>query len=69
MRSTTYFCFYDTRADYYRDETLQLLGKSVKSAKIAKSLIGWDLEQLEALVLDAQVRSSDSDEDSDDDDI
>ncbi|KAK0459575.1 SHQ1 protein-domain-containing protein [Desarmillaria tabescens] len=52
-----------------KDETLQLLGKSVKSAKIAKSSIGWDLEQLEALVLDAQVRSSDSDEDSDDDDI
>ncbi|KAG7452655.1 SHQ1-domain-containing protein [Guyanagaster necrorhizus] len=54
---------------YAKDETLQLLGKSVKSAKIAKSSIGWDLEQLEALVLDAQVRSSDSDEDSDDDDI
>lgn len=43
------------------------LGRRVKELKIAKSLLGWNLEALEAATRGAEERDSDSD-DSDSDD-
>lgn len=49
------------------DELLQELGSKLKTLKMEKSLIGWDLEELEAATRDAQERESDSDDESGDD--
>ncbi|XP_006458479.1 hypothetical protein AGABI2DRAFT_183517 [Agaricus bisporus var. bisporus H97] len=47
---------------YASDETLQELGELMSKAKVAKSSIGWDLEELEAATLEATNREADSDD-------
>ena len=46
------------------DETFKQLASAVSSLKVPKSLLGWDLEELEALVGDDSSRESDSDDES-----
>ena len=52
------------------DEILEKLGKVLAEIKVAKALIGWNLEELETAALESLERESDSDdmssEDSDD---
>ncbi|KAI0797813.1 SHQ1-domain-containing protein [Abortiporus biennis] len=49
------------------DETLHQLGSLICSLKIPKADIGWDLEELEALVSNSEVgREADSDDESED---
>lgn len=55
---------------YADDEILEKLGKVLAEIKVAKALIGWNLEELETAALESLERESDSDdmssEDSDD---
>ena len=52
------------------DEILEKLGEVLAEIKVAKALIGWNLEELETAALESLERESDSDdlssEDSDD---
>lgn len=48
------------------DETLRSLAASVRSLKMEKRTVGWDLDELEASALQAMGRESDSDDESED---
>jgi protein SHQ1 len=50
----------------WSEDMLKCLGEAVRNAEMAKSMIGWDLESLEAAVDAAGERSSDSDDESED---
>ncbi len=50
-----------------RDEDLVDLSDSVRHAEMLKDAVGWNLVQLERLVLENEERSSDSDDESDSD--
>jgi len=56
--------------DSNSDEILEKLGKVLAEIRVAKALIGWNLEELETAALESLERESDSDdvssEDSDD---
>ncbi|KAI0086332.1 SHQ1-domain-containing protein [Irpex rosettiformis] len=51
---------------YASDEAFAQLASVVSSLKVPKSLLGWDLDELEALVDDNTSRESDSDDESED---
>ncbi|KAJ7457260.1 SHQ1 protein-domain-containing protein [Mycena galericulata] len=48
------------------DDVLREIGATLKSLKIAKSSLGWDLDILEAATQDVQNRENDSDDESED---
>ncbi|KAJ7075944.1 SHQ1 protein-domain-containing protein [Mycena belliarum] len=52
-----------------RDQTLRELGAAVRSLRIPKRAIGWDLEGLEAATHDVRARESDSDDESDEEEV
>ena len=45
---------------------LRSLADAVQALRMKKSMIGWDLEELEALTRETAARSSDSDDESED---
>ena len=47
------------------DDVLKTLSSSISAMSVLKSRVGWNLEELEAMVLlDDEKRSSDSDDES-----
>lgn len=48
---------------FYSDEVFSRLGDQLRDVQLKKSLIGWGLEELEAVVLESVDRESDSDDD------
>ena len=48
------------------DDVLLCLADKVKNLRIEKSMIGWDLEELEALAREDMERTPDSDDESED---
>ncbi|EGN95483.1 hypothetical protein SERLA73DRAFT_113046 [Serpula lacrymans var. lacrymans S7.3] len=46
------------------DEILKGLAKTIEALRLPKSAVGWDLEELEAVVLQTAERDSDSDDDT-----
>lgn len=48
------------------EDILLQLGKQVKELTVSKSIIGWDLEELEKAIYAAQEREADSDDESSD---
>lgn len=53
--------------DSNSDEILEKLGKVLAESKVAKALIGWNLEELETAALESLERESDSDDMSSED--
>ncbi|KAI0664996.1 SHQ1-domain-containing protein [Cubamyces menziesii] len=51
---------------YADDDVLAKLAAAVRGLQMKKAMIGWDLEQLEALTRDDAERSADSDDESED---
>ncbi|KAI0374690.1 SHQ1-domain-containing protein [Pilatotrama ljubarskyi] len=51
---------------YASDDVLAKLADAVKNLQISKSMIGWDLEELEALTREDTERRPDSDDESED---
>ena len=50
----------------HSDDQLRDLAKAVAAVKIEKSMIGWDLEELESLALQEMDRTPDSDDEDED---
>ena len=51
---------------YSSDDILSKLADAVNSLHMKKSMVGWDLEGLEALTRECGERETDSDDDSED---
>ncbi|KAI0690061.1 SHQ1-domain-containing protein [Cytidiella melzeri] len=51
---------------YASEQIFATLASAVSALKLPKSMLGWDLEQLEALVQEDASRTSDSDDESED---
>lgn len=50
---------------HHSDDSLAKIGRALQQMKLAKSSLGWDLEDLEAATRLNEVRQSDSDDESD----
>lgn len=48
------------------DDVLHELSRKIAGLKIAKSMVGWDLDELESAALEETERQSDSDDESED---
>lgn len=51
---------------YTSDDILHELSRKIAGLKIAKSMVGWDLDELESAALEETERQSDSDDESED---